>query len=69
MFDDLAAAHERARELVGESVWVRLSETVRANAVDEELRMLNAERAASIPDGIAGNTRTDSTAPSFLPPR
>jgi hypothetical protein len=53
------------REALPTESCVRFSETVRANAVDEKLRTLSAERAASIPEGIAENTRPDSTSPSL----
>ena len=46
MSDDLAAAHARARKVVGESVWDKLSENARANAINEEMRALNEEAAA-----------------------
>jgi hypothetical protein len=43
MSDDLAAAHARARKVVGESVWEKLSENAQANAINEEMRALNEE--------------------------
>jgi hypothetical protein len=45
MSDDIMAAYERARELVGEAVWMKLSKNTQANALLEELREFNAERA------------------------
>jgi hypothetical protein len=47
MPDDMLVAYERARELVGEGVWLKLSENTRANALIEELRALDVERAAT----------------------
>jgi hypothetical protein len=47
MPDDMLVAYERARELVGEGMWLKLSENTRANALIEELRALDAERAAT----------------------
>jgi hypothetical protein len=47
MSDDLATAHARARKVVGESVWDKLSENAQANAINEEMLGLDAENAAS----------------------
>lgn len=46
--DLLLAALERARELVGESVWEKLSDMTRTNVVREELRALEADNTAAI---------------------
>jgi hypothetical protein len=46
MSDDLLLAMKRAREVVGDSVWVKLSDKVRTNAIREELRIIEAEHAA-----------------------
>jgi hypothetical protein len=44
MSDDLFIALERARELVGEGVWEKLSHRTRDAVIREELRTLDAER-------------------------
>ena len=44
---DHATAHARAREVVGDSVWDKLSDNAQANAIKDELRGLNAEDAVS----------------------
>ena len=46
MSDDLKTAHARARKVVGESVWDKLSESAQASAINEEMRRLDAENAA-----------------------
>ena len=38
--DQLALAHERARRVVGNSVWAKLSEKARAAAIREEMRTI-----------------------------
>ena len=45
MSDDLTTAHARARATVGESVWDKLSEEARDDAINHEMRLL--ENAAS----------------------
>jgi len=45
--DFFALAHQRARQVVGESVWEKLSDKVRAGAINEELRMLGAAEAGA----------------------
>lgn len=63
MSDDLrTVARDRARKVVGESVWDKLSETAQANAINVELRAMGAkgaeessassERVAAIVDGF-----------------
>jgi hypothetical protein len=47
MSDDLTTAHARARQLVGEMVWEKLSENARANAVKDEMRGLGTDTAPS----------------------
>jgi len=46
MSDDFLTAYERALELVGEGVWTRLSAITQATIINEELRLLDAERVA-----------------------
>ena len=46
MSDEFLVAVEQARELVGELVWIKLSEATRTKIIDEELRLLNADRVA-----------------------
>ena len=46
MSDDFPTAYERALELVGEGVWTKLSAITQATIINEELRLLNAERVA-----------------------
>jgi hypothetical protein len=48
MHDDLTVARARARKLAGENVWNGLSEPAKADAIDDEFRTLDAERATSI---------------------
>jgi hypothetical protein len=59
MSDDIMLAYERAQELVGEAVWVRLSNNTRVNALLEELRVLNAERTKATCEPLH-NMRTAS---------
>jgi hypothetical protein len=47
MSDDFATAHARARELVGEIVWEKLSENARSNAIKDEMRGLGADISPS----------------------
>ena len=48
MSDDiLVVALNRARKHVGPEVWDKLSEHVQSTAIDEELRVLEAEGAAT----------------------
>ena len=46
MSDDFPAAYERALEFVGEGVWIKLSAITQATIINEEMRLLNAERVA-----------------------
>ncbi len=46
MSDGFPTAYERARELVGEGVWTKLSAITQATIINEELRLLNAELVA-----------------------
>jgi hypothetical protein len=48
MSDDLLIATKRARELVGDGVWVKLSDKARTNAIRDELRAIEAEHAVMI---------------------
>ena len=48
MSDDLATAPARAREIVAESVWGKLSENAQASAINEEILRLYADNAASV---------------------
>ena len=48
MSDDHLIALERARELVGEGVWEKLSQRTRDAALREELRTLGAERITAV---------------------
>jgi hypothetical protein len=49
MSDDLTVARECAREVVGESVWKKLSDTARTAGINEELRALRAKHATAPP--------------------
>ena len=44
MSDDLTVARDRAREVVGDGVWEKLSATAQANAIREELRLMTPAR-------------------------
>jgi hypothetical protein len=46
--DDLLLATKRAREVVGDGVWAKLSDRARKNAIRDELRIISAERAAKV---------------------
>jgi hypothetical protein len=48
MSDDVLIATRRARELVGDGVWVKLSDKARTNAIRYELRTIEAEHAAMV---------------------
>jgi hypothetical protein len=48
MSDELVAAHARARKVVGESLWNKLSESAQAAAISEETRLLQAETTAVV---------------------
>jgi len=47
MSDNLTVARDRARNVVGDSVWEKLSETARTNGIKEELRLMAVERDAA----------------------
>jgi hypothetical protein len=47
MSHDRKTAHARARKVVGESVWDKLSENAQANAINDEMRIIDAENTAS----------------------
>ena len=47
MPDDAVIAYERARELVGDVVWEKLSDVTRAKILDEELLLLATEQIQS----------------------
>jgi hypothetical protein len=49
MSNDNVIALNRALEIVGEGVWAKLSDRTRASIICEELRILEAERAAGTP--------------------
>jgi hypothetical protein len=54
MSDDFQIAYERARERVGEDIWLRMSSRDQVDAIYRELRALDAERAAT-PPGESGD--------------
>jgi hypothetical protein len=66
MSDVFQIAQQMARELVGESVWIKLSETIRANAIEEEMRVLNTLPIAS---GPYGNPARDVSTPGECVPK
>jgi len=50
MAEEFLVAQGRALDLIGEGVWLKLSETTRERILAEELRALNAERV-KMPNG------------------
>jgi hypothetical protein len=45
--DDLTVARPRARKRAGESVWNNFAESARSDAIDDEFRAMDDERAAT----------------------
>jgi len=43
MFDDILIAYERALDLVGVTVWEKLSDRIRATILNDELSLLGTE--------------------------
>jgi hypothetical protein len=57
MAEEFLVAQGRALDLIGEGVWLKLSETTRERILAEELRALNAERV-KVPSTANGDMLT-----------